>query len=232
MNTLKPRTSIDMSSTTTAPSLSLPESAPAAARAAFGLLRQLRTARSTCSCPTARSRAFGSGAEHEPRAAMRLHNWKVCGGVLRSGDIGFAESYIAGDWTTPDLVALLKVFIANRDAIESVIYGSWWGSLLYRVKHLLQSQLAPRQPQEHPRPLRPGQRVLPAVAGRDDELLGRLVRGRPEPRPGAGAAGQGAPRARRVPASQPGHRVLEIGCGWGALAEYATRRVRRAASPA
>jgi hypothetical protein len=36
-----------------------------------------------------------------------------------------------------------------------------------------------RQPEEHPRPLRPGQRVLRAVAGPDDELFVGLVRGRP-----------------------------------------------------
>jgi cyclopropane-fatty-acyl-phospholipid synthase len=33
--------------------------------------------------------------------------------ALKSGDIGFAESYIAGDWTTPNLTDLLKVFIAT-----------------------------------------------------------------------------------------------------------------------
>jgi cyclopropane-fatty-acyl-phospholipid synthase len=29
-------------------------------------------------------------------------------------------------------VALLELFIANREVIERVIYGSWWGSLAYR----------------------------------------------------------------------------------------------------
>jgi hypothetical protein len=72
------------------------------------------------------------------------------------------------------------------------IYGSWWGSLAHRVKHLVQPQFAPRQPQEHPRPLRPGQRLLPRVAGRDHELLQRAVRGRPGAAHAAGPARQGA----------------------------------------
>jgi cyclopropane-fatty-acyl-phospholipid synthase len=72
------------------------------------------------------------GSHDQPRAALRLVDWKACSAALRSGDIGFAEAYIDGHWSTPDLVALLELFIANRDAIEAVIYGSWWGSLLYR----------------------------------------------------------------------------------------------------
>jgi hypothetical protein len=61
----------------------------------------------------------------------------VCSAALKSGDIGFAESYIAGDWTTPHLTDLLKLLIANRQQVEGVIYGTWAGRLLYRIKHLL-----------------------------------------------------------------------------------------------
>jgi cyclopropane-fatty-acyl-phospholipid synthase len=86
---------------------------------------------------------------------------------------------------------------------------------------LLQPQHQGQQPEEHPRPLRPGQPVLCAVAGRHDELLVGLVRGRP----GATDARRPAAKVRRalrMARVQPGDRVLEIGCGWGALAEMAT----------
>ena len=42
-----------------------------------------------------------------------------------------------GDWSTPNLVDLLRVLVKNRAEVESVIYGTWAGRLLYRVKHLL-----------------------------------------------------------------------------------------------
>ena len=96
-----------MSRSTTAPSLSLPESAPAAARAAFGLLRQLRTGTLDLQLTEGTQMRFGSGTEHAPRGAIRLRNWKVCAAALRSGDIGFAESFIEEDWSSPDLVELL-----------------------------------------------------------------------------------------------------------------------------
>jgi cyclopropane-fatty-acyl-phospholipid synthase len=114
----------------------LPQTAPAAAGAVFRLLKSLRHGSLDLQLPDGSSAHFGTLAEGEPRAAIRLRNWKVCSAALRRGDIGFAESYIAGDWTTPDLTALLTLFVANRDAIEKVIYGTWWGSLLYRARHL------------------------------------------------------------------------------------------------
>ena len=79
----------------------------------------------------------GSGRADEPHAAISLHNWKVCSAALTRGDIGFAESYMDGDWHSPDLAALVRLFIANRDSLQGLIYGSWWGGLLYRAKHLL-----------------------------------------------------------------------------------------------
>jgi cyclopropane-fatty-acyl-phospholipid synthase len=77
------------------------------------------------------------GPATAPAAAITFKNWNVCSAALKSGDIGFAESYIAGDWTTPHLTDLLKLFIANRQQVEGVIYGTWAGRLLYRIKHLL-----------------------------------------------------------------------------------------------
>ena len=121
--------------TSTASPIALPETAPAAARALFRLLRQLRVGTLDVQLPDGSMAHFGNGGE--PRAAISLHDWSLCAAALKSGDIGFAERFIEGSWHSPDLVALLKLFIANREPIESVIYGTWWGRLAYRIKHLL-----------------------------------------------------------------------------------------------
>jgi cyclopropane-fatty-acyl-phospholipid synthase len=55
---------------------------------------------------------------------------------LKSGDIGFAETYLAGDWHTDNLAALLDIMVRNRTTIEAVIYGSWFGKLTNRFRHL------------------------------------------------------------------------------------------------
>jgi cyclopropane-fatty-acyl-phospholipid synthase len=202
--------------------LALPAGAPAAARAVVALLRHLRTGTLDVQWPDGELQHFGSGANHEPRASLRLHDWAVCKAALRSGDIGFAEGYINGQWTTPDLAALLKLFVANRDAIEAVVYGSWWGRLAYRLRHLLNrnSKAGSRKNiHAHYDIGNPFYRLwLDETMNYSSALFeGDLTR------PMADAQRSKVRRALNECALQPGQRLLEIGCGWGALAETATR---------
>ncbi len=211
-----------MSSTTTASALSLPASAPAAARAAFGLLRQLRTGTLELQLPDGDQAHFGSGAKHEPRGAMRLRNWKVCAAALRSGDIGFAESFIDEDWSSPDLVELLKVFIANREAVESAIYGSWWGSLLYRVKHLLNANSRRGSRKNIHAHYDLGNEFYKLWLDETMSYSAAWFEGDAQ-RSLTDAQWAKVRRALDECRLQPGQRLLEIGCGWGGVAEYATR---------
>ena len=211
-----------MSRSTTAPTLSLPESAPAAARAAFGLLRQLRTGTLDLQLPDGTQMRFGSGADHEPRGAMRLRNWKVCGAALRSGDIGFAECFIDEDWSSPDLVELLKVFIANREAVESAIYGSWWGSLLYRIKHLLNRNSRRGSRKNIHAHYDLGNPFYKLWLDGTMTYSSAWFNGNTAQ---STAAAQQAKMRRALSECHvtPASQVLEIGCGWGGLAECAAR---------
>ncbi len=204
--------------TSTARAFALPETAPAAARAVFGLLRQLHAGSLDVQLPDGSQLHFG--AHEEPRAALRLHDWSACSAALTSGDIGFAESYIAGGWTSPDLAALLRLFIVNREALEAVIYGTWWGSLAYRVKHLLNrnSRRGSRKNiHAHYDIGNPFYRLwLDETMNYSSALFGGDFS---LPTEQAQAA-----KVRRAIAEcgvKPGQRLLEIGCGWGALAETA-----------
>lgn len=68
-------------------------------------------------------------------AVMYVKDWQVTKDCIKSGDIGLAQSYIDGLWDTPDLEVLLRFFASNRKALDQLIYGTWWGTLIYRVKH-------------------------------------------------------------------------------------------------
>ena len=209
------------SNASTALPFALPQTSPSAARAVFRLLKALRVGTLDVQLPDGTQAHFGSSAAPgEPRAAIRLHDWRVCAAALKSGDIGFAETYIGGHWTSPDLVALLKLFIANREAVESVVYGSWWGSLAYRIKHFLNRNSrhgAAKNIHAHYDIGNPFYRLwLDETMNYSSALFeGDFTK------PTADAQAAKVRRAIRECGLQPGERLLEIGCGWGALAETA-----------
>jgi cyclopropane-fatty-acyl-phospholipid synthase len=198
--------------------LPLPAGAPAAARTAFKLLSRLKHGTLTLQLPDGSTQRFGSGAS--PMASLRLNNWNVCSAALRSGDIGFAESYIAGDWTTPHLTELLQVLVINRKEVEDIIYGTWLGRLIYRCKHLLnRNTKANSQKNIHAHydlgnafyelwldgTMNYSSAIFETPETSMSEAQSAKVR-----------------RALNMVKLQAGDRVLEIGCGWGALAEMAT----------
>jgi cyclopropane-fatty-acyl-phospholipid synthase len=210
--------------TTTAPRqtglLPLPAGLPAAARTVFSLLQQLRHGALTVQLPDGQLQHFGQAEAGTVSAVLHLHNWQPCSAALKSGDIGFAESYIAGDWSTPHLPELLQLLSANRQALDAAIYGHWAGRLLYRLKHLLnRNTRANSRKNIHAHYdlgnafyrlwLDPSMNYSSACfeGHLDDDLTV--------------AQHAKVARALRQVGLQPDQRLLEIGCGWGALAEKA-----------
>jgi len=192
---------------------------PAAARTVLKLLQGLRHGSLTLHFPDGRMQRFGGDAA--PHATLHLNNWNAFGAALKSGDIGFAESFIDGDWTTPDLTALLRVLVQNRTEVEQAIFGSWWGQLAYRVKHWLNRNNRSNSKKNihahydlgnafYTRWLDPSMNYSSAL------FSGNLAQSLQQAQEA---------KVRRVleqAGVQAGGRVLEIGCGWGALAEMAT----------
>jgi len=208
--------------TTTATILSVPQDAPAAARTTFKLLQRLQHGTLTVQLPGGEMRHFGAqahgGDSAGPHAAITLRNWNVCGAALKSGDIGFAESYIAGDWTTPSLTDLLKVFIANRREVEDMVYGTWAGRLLYRFKHLLNRNTRGNSRKNIHAHYDLGNSFYELWLDGTMNYSSALFDGDLQ-RPLQDAQHAKVRRALRMAGVRHGDRVLEIGCGWGALAE-------------
>jgi cyclopropane-fatty-acyl-phospholipid synthase len=196
----------------------LPHSAPAAAQAVLRLLQHLPHGTLDLQLPDGDAVRLGHG--QAPRASLRLKSWDVCAAALKRGDIGFAEAFIDGQWSTPDLPALLRLLITNRQALERLVYGHWWGALWYRLKHLLN------------RNSRAGSRRNIHAHYDLGNAFYRLWLDRTMTYSSAWFGGdltqateaaQHAKLRRALGQSgiQPGGRLLEIGCGWGALAECA-----------
>jgi cyclopropane-fatty-acyl-phospholipid synthase len=216
-----------MNSATFTPT-TLPSEAPAAAQAVFRLLKKLRHGVLDLQLPDGSHARFGShldassGTHHELHAAMRLHNWNVCAAVVKSGDIGLAESFIAGDWTSPDVSCLLKLFLANRDEIENLVFGSWWGSLLYRAKHLLHRNSRRGSKKNIHAHYDLGNAFYKLWLDPSMNYSSAWFDGDTS-QPLIDAQWAKVRRSLHEAGVKVGSRILEVGCGWGALAECAAR---------
>lgn len=199
--------------------------APAAARTALRMLGRLRHGVLSVQLPDGSVQVFGdpSGAHGAGRltATLVLRNWNVCAAALKSGDIGFAESYIAGDWTTPNLTDLLKLFIANRREVEDVIYGSWAGRAIYRIRHWLHRNTKANSQKNIHAHYDLGNPFYALWLDDTMNYSSAWFEGNLDG-PMRDAQLAKVRRAVRMARVRPGDRVLEIGCGWGALAEMVT----------
>ncbi|WP_110400792.1 SAM-dependent methyltransferase [Sphaerotilus hippei] len=207
----------------------VPADAPAIARAALRLLDRMQHGQLELHLPGGGHLHLGQGAE--PLAVLRLHNWSLFGAAAARGDVGVGETYIAGDWSTPDLAGLLRLFIHNRDQLESLVYGSWWGSLLSRLRHWRNRNTRAGSRRNIHAHYDLGNAFYArwldetmnySSAWFEGRLDGDLVRAQ-HAKVHRALREAGVPVGGPTDAASPAPRVLEIGCGWGALAEIATR---------
>lgn len=204
--------------TTSAPVISSTQAMPAAARRVVSLLQRLQHGSLHVQWPDGRVEQFGSANGEGLNATLHLHSYAPLTQAMKSGDIGFAESYIAGEWTTNNLAELLQLLVANRRDMEELIYGNWLGRLFYRVRHLLHRNTRSNSKKNihahydlgnafYELWLDPTMNYSSAWFDND------------RTQPMAQAQTAKVRRALRMVDAKAGDRILEIGCGWGALAE-------------
>jgi len=195
---------------------------PAAARAALALLQQLQAGTLTVRTPDGATHQAAGPTRPELHAVLDVHDWSVFAAILRAGDVGFAEAFMAGQWTTPQLADLLRLVLANREVVDKAIYGSGWGALLHRIRHALNRNTrrgSQRNVQAH---YDLGNAFYRLWLDPSMTYSGAWFDGKPA-KPLEEAQTAKLRRAIAATGVRPGERLLEIGCGWGALAEAAAR---------
>lgn len=204
---------------------------PFAARWLLQLLARCPHGALELTLPDGQRAPFGGGA---PAARLSLRDWTPIAAALRGGDIGFAESYIDGACDTDDPATLLRYCVRNRDALEAAIYGSFWGSLAYRVKHWLNRNTRTRAKRNIEAHYDLGNDFyalwLDASMTYSSALFDRTPADPYVPADPAELAAAQAAKYRRVLRKlklAPASHVLEIGSGWGGFAEVAARAGHR-----
>ena len=202
----------DRTRTTTAPGKT-----PLAARIVLARLDRLHAGRLRVCLPDGRIRNFG--AREFPLAELSVHRWRFFGRLLRGADVGAGESYVDGDWTTPDLVALTRLFLANEEVLAPPRLIGLLGRARDRCLHMLRSNTRAR-----------ARRNIHAHYDLSNDFYSLFL----DPsmtysaalfqRPGIGLESAQTAKYRRLAewaGLEAGDHVLEIGCGWGGFAEYA-----------
>jgi cyclopropane-fatty-acyl-phospholipid synthase len=193
------------------------ERVPASARLFLRLLERIRVGTMILTTPGGNTHRFVRTPE--PYVELHIHDWSACRQIMQSGDIGFAEAYRDGKYSCNSIVAALSLALQNQDIMEQTIHGTFWGTVFYRLRHLLNRntrtgskknihlhydisndfyKLWLDESMTYSSALfnRPGLGLEQAQIAKYEQLLNMV-------------------EARR------GDHILEIGCGWGAFAEYA-----------
>jgi len=161
------------------------------------------------------------GRRPGPEAVVILTSWRALWRLVTGGSSGWYEAWAAGEWESPDPVALFEVFSLNRHGLAGTGRAHGLSRLLRRLWHKAHRNDragARRNIHEHydlgnefyELWLDPTMTYSSAIFDAPDESL------------------EAAQRAKLAAildrtAAKPGDRILEIGCGWGSFAETAAR---------
>ncbi len=197
--------------------------APGAFRAALSIARENWEAGSlTFILPSGREVRI-DGSEPGPDGVLIVRDFRFVGRVLASADIGFGEGFMAGEWDTPDLSALLEAFTRNFDKLERLVEGNPCMRAVNLLAHVF-----------HRNSRRGARRNIHAHYDLGNAFYSRWLDAgmtyssaryeSPGQSLSAAQHNKYASLARQI-ALESGHHVLEIGCGWGGFAEFAAREI-------
>lgn len=167
-------------------------------------------------------RTFGDGDTRFDLAELHIHDASAWRDLLTEGSIGAAEAYVAGDWSTPDLTALLRFFTRNVDRMNAFEDRfSWVTKPALKGLHWLNrnSRTGSRKNIEAHYDL--GNALFELFL--DPTLMYSSAIYADENTSLDEAAVFKLDRICRKLELQPGDRVIEIGTGWGGFAIHAAR---------
>jgi cyclopropane-fatty-acyl-phospholipid synthase len=189
------------------------------------VLSRLEMGRITVQTPAGYRVSF-TAKKPGPEATIVLHNWRPIRWLLWKGDLGFAESYMEGDWSTPDLTALLQLAALSMANLDAELAPNWLIGLFRRFGHRVNANTRKGSRRNiaahydlgndfYTRWLDTGMTYSSALYSEPNQALEVAQTAKQDL----------VLEALRLSGTES---VLEIGCGWGGLAE---RIVERGAGP-
>ena len=195
---------------------------PAAMKILSLLLRNVKFGQIQLALPDGEILTFGRKSPDGP-AVLKVHNMAFFNRTLRQGAMGFAESYMDGEWSSPDLAKLLILLNSNMTMLQQSIGKNRFTQWINRIIHILRPNTregAKRNIHAH---YDLGNEFYALWLDATMTYSSALFRDSQQTLRDAQNE-----KYRALAASTdigPDDHVLEIGCGWGGFAEFAAREI-------
>jgi cyclopropane-fatty-acyl-phospholipid synthase len=173
--------------------------------------------------PDGSKRLLG-GRAPGPMPVVHLKSWRALARLITSGSVGWYKSWELGEWTSPDPVPLFDLFMRNAESLGSTGRAKGLFRLVNRLAHRFRAndKEGARENISHHYDL--GNDFYRAWLDEGMTYSSAIFA-----EPVSAAEPLEAAQSRKLRrlldrlALKPGERLLDIGCGWGSLAEAAAR---------
>ncbi len=173
--------------------------------------------------PDGTTRTLG-GRQPGPVAIVHLHSWRALVRLLTSGSVGWYKGWEAGDWSSPDPVPLFDLFMRNGESLGETGRAKGLFRLVNRVAHSLRGNDRKGSRKNISYHYDLGNDFYRAWLDEDMTYSSAVFA---EPVADAEPLERAQERKLKLLLDRlelkPGQRLLDIGCGWGSLAEVAAR---------
>lgn len=184
-------------------------------------LEQLRVGSLTIVTPDGTTHQFGD-PQSSPHGQLHLRTWDVIVNAARRGDIGLGEDYIAGQWESDDIGALIEVFLRNMHIFDAYAHGNIIHRSIFRLLHLARSNRRGQSRRNIRSHYDVGNEFYSLWLDESMTYSSALFH---HPQDDLHTAQQQKyQRMLDRATGGSGSHVLEIGCGWGGFAQHAAER--------
>ena len=170
------------------------------------------------------SRRLVGGRRPGPRPIVRLHSWRALARLITSGSVGWYKAWELGEWSSPDPVPLFELFMLNAETLGGTARAKGLFRLVNKIAHRFRDNDKKRARENISHHYDLGNDFYRAWLDEgmtySSAIFAEPVSG---DEPLEAAQSRKLERLLERLELKPGQRLLDIGCGWGSLAEAAAR---------
>ncbi|HCX14950.1 MAG TPA: SAM-dependent methyltransferase [Rhodospirillaceae bacterium] len=187
----------------------------------IGIVSQLDAGRLTIIMPDSSQYELQGKNTSTPHAIIKIVRFRAIRRFLTQGEFGFVESYLDGDWESPEISNVIELAALNNQNWNGRKLQSFSHKMWNRLNHLMRPNSrngSRRNVAAHydlgndfyQQWLDPTMTYSSAYFARQNQPLseGQFEKYR---------------RIAELLELRPEHHVLEVGCGWGGFAEFAAK---------